>query len=658
MAIYRGSGGSGSSTQDSYLNAVTEQSIIATTKAAEAAASASAASSSEAGVNTSATNAANSATAAANSATVSDTSKDTSVAQATVATTKASEASTSATNAATSASTASTQATNSTNSSTVAATSATNSANSATAAASSATTATTKASEASTSATTATTKASEAATSATNAATSATASATSASSISSSATTATTKAAEASTSADEAAASAASIGSSPTFAVTNMTIDATDLIVNDTTNLQTYLEGVDHSLFKSRATGVSTTYVSTVAIGGTTFAQPAVSGEISSIEGYFNINYTGATGVTVANLAATSTYVYIDKTGALQQQTTIPTRLDWCQKMFTMRIGVDTVAGTILGFEYLSNPIGHYSNSIRDIYTYLLAQGVPFKKDQTVTGRAGDLGFDVAAGSLMEFGGTGDIHNANIKNFNAVANTSYTLLSRTAIVSVGTDLVKYWDNAGTTTALGSTTVVGHRLFRYSDGAFAMQYGQGNYANMALAKAGVLQEDYVLNPLLKDATFFGWWLIESTATNTGGTTLTSFVEYTIGIQGGSSSGLSGALLKGNNGSDFNDAAATLENLGGVSKDSSTGAASMPTGTTAQRPTAATGLFRFNSTDTTFEGYNGTEWGPLAGGAAATLFPFYKANGTSDTIALTNAGFPFYKADGTQDNIGVS
>jgi len=40
------------------------------------------------------------------------------------------------------------------------------------------------------------------------------------------------------------------------------------------------------------------------------------------------------------------------------------------------------------------------------------------------------------------------------------------------------------------------------------------------------------------------------------------------------------------------------------------------------------------------------------------ASATTFPFYKADGTSDTIAITSNQFPFYKADGTLDNIGVS
>ena len=355
-------------------------------------------------------------------------------------------------------------------------------------------------------------------------------------------------------------------GATPTFGIDNLTIDDTDLVVSDTTNLQTFAEGVDSALLKARGTGVTSTYVSTVAIGGTTFAQPAVEGEINSDEGYFSISYAGATGITVANLTATSTYVYIDKSGNLQQQTSIPTRQDWSRKVFTMRISVDTTAGTILGFEYLNNPIGHYANSIRDLYTYLLAQGIPLKKGQTVTGRSGDLGFDVGSGSIMEFGGTGDINNANILSFNAVSNTSYTLLSRTGIVSVQTDLQKYWDNNGTITALGSTTLVGHRLYRYADGAFAMQYGQGNYANMALAKAGAVLENYVLNPLLEDATFFGWWFIESTATNTGGTTLTDFSEYTIGIRGGSSGSLAGCLLKGNNLSDLQDTATARTNLG--------------------------------------------------------------------------------------------
>ena len=46
---------------------------------------------------------------------------------------------------------------------------------------------------------------------------------------------------------------------------------------------------------------------------------------------------------------------------------------------------------------------------------------------------------------------------------------------------------------------------------------------------------------------------------------------------------------------------------------------TDAVLVPVGTTGERPTGATGYLRFNSTTTSFEGYNGTVWGSIGGGA---------------------------------------
>jgi hypothetical protein len=47
-------------------------------------------------------------------------------------------------------------------------------------------------------------------------------------------------------------------------------------------------------------------------------------------------------------------------------------------------------------------------------------------------------------------------------------------------------------------------------------------------------------------------------------------------------------------------------------------SSTGAITLPKGTTAQEPTPVAGMVRFNTTTNKFEGYDGTIWGPLGGG----------------------------------------
>ena len=47
--------------------------------------------------------------------------------------------------------------------------------------------------------------------------------------------------------------------------------------------------------------------------------------------------------------------------------------------------------------------------------------------------------------------------------------------------------------------------------------------------------------------------------------------------------------------------------------------STGALTIPDGTEAERPTAVTGMIRFNTDITQFEGYNGSSWSSIGGGA---------------------------------------
>jgi hypothetical protein len=71
---------------------------------------------------------------------------------------------------------------------------------------------------------------------------------------------------------------------------------------------------------------------------------------------------------------------------------------------------------------------------------------------------------------------------------------------------------------------------------------------------------------------------------------------------------------------------------------------TDAIKIPVGTTAQRPTAATGQIRYNSSNSQFEGYNGTAWGQLGGGAtgggADTVFVENSQNVTVDYTITAN------------------
>ena len=90
-----------------------------------------------------------------------------------------------------------------------------------------------------------------------------------------------------------------------------------------------------------------------------------------------------------------------------------------------------------------------------------------------------------------------------------------------------------------------------------------------------------------------------------------------------------------VLRIYNGSAWQDAAISGSTV--VTKTSATGSAQLPVGTTAQRDgSPSSGFIRFNSTDSVFEGYNGTEWGSIGGGG-----PGLDGGGTDeDSVIRTN------------------
>lgn len=73
-----------------------------------------------------------------------------------------------------------------------------------------------------------------------------------------------------------------------------------------------------------------------------------------------------------------------------------------------------------------------------------------------------------------------------------------------------------------------------------------------------------------------------------------------------------------------GADVTDTA-NVGAAGAVMTTAATGQANMPAGTTAQRTgSPVAGALRFNSTDVSFEGYDGIEWGSIGGGAEDGVF----------------------------------
>jgi hypothetical protein len=100
--------------------------------------------------------------------------------------------------------------------------------------------------------------------------------------------------------------------------------------------------------------------------------------------------------------------------------------------------------------------------------------------------------------------------------------------------------------------------------------------------------------------------------------------TSSLQDSIGISGASITGsftLTGDVVQvSEGGTGSSTGINALIALG--ERTSATGSVKITAGTTAQRDTPAAGHFRFNTDESTFEGYNGTAWGEVGGGGGAT------------------------------------
>jgi hypothetical protein len=95
--------------------------------------------------------------------------------------------------------------------------------------------------------------------------------------------------------------------------------------------------------------------------------------------------------------------------------------------------------------------------------------------------------------------------------------------------------------------------------------------------------------------------------------------------------------------------------TTLNVAGLASFTATSAVLLAKGTTGQRPSPTSGMLRFNTTTTEFEGYNGTAWSSVGGAAlsndtstATNVFPLFAnaTTGTATTLFTGNA-FLLYK-----------
>jgi hypothetical protein len=137
---------------------------------------------------------------------------------------------------------------------------------------------------------------------------------------------------------------------------------------------------------------------------------------------------------------------------------------------------------------------------------------------------------------------------------------------------------------------------------------------------------------------------------------GGTGITSLTANYIPYGNGSSAFQSSANLT------FNGSTLAITGALTATADSaftSTGALQLPSGTTGQQPAGVAGKLRFNTTSTSFEGYNGSAWTTVGGASitndtstATAVYPLFAAttSGSATTVYTSNANLLYTPSTG--------
>jgi hypothetical protein len=125
------------------------------------------------------------------------------------------------------------------------------------------------------------------------------------------------------------------------------------------------------------------------------------------------------------------------------------------------------------------------------------------------------------------------------------------------------------------------------------------------------------------------------LMYLSVSNTGGTLGSTAINWTK-IQP-QSSGTVTSIAAG-----YGLTGGTITSSGSITTDKGssdgTGATLLPVGTTAQRPTAVQGYFRYNTTTSAFEGYDGSAWGTIGAGVGGFLGEDGAVGNSSDIVRV--------------------
>lgn len=285
-----------------------------------------------------------------------------------------------------------------------------------------------------------------------------------------------------------------------------------------------------HQHLRHDITGVLTGGILSVSVGGTTFSITDGTGQV--INNYTAplaptitpVSWSGKTGITDTFLSSPATYVLIDSTGAVIQQTTAPDDDTLRDKIL---IGVIAHSNSlIIAFAPLVLTAYNNGNLAQDMLSALgtITTGCVYSGNAALTAkRTSGIVFRRGAHYLTD---TRTPNNAVLSAQDPVQFASYCRNGANDVFSnstVGTTFTVNRYDDGTAAAAGIPNGVVNnnqwqalRLFLSTNGFTLMQYGQTKYNSLADAVEGVSGETWFQAPITTLTAFRGYLFVRGGA----------------------------------------------------------------------------------------------------------------------------------------------
>jgi hypothetical protein len=338
--------------------------------------------------------------------------------------------------------------------------------------------------------------------------------------------------------------------------------------------------------------------------------------------GGFAIRIRGASGFTVSIPNGATLPVYCDGTNFYSAELSATTGNFIVNGNATVTGNVTTNQNVSVG-KTLS---GTYSQSGTAVTVTIASHGL-------VVGNS--ILVDISSGTGVD--GTYSVATVTGTNtFTYTALTSLTTSGNITVNAIG-NLSVFGNSAvtGNSSVTGSSTVLGNSTVGK---ALTGTYSQsGTAVTVTSAAHGLLVGTSIIVDITSGTGVDGTYTITSvpttnTFTYTAGTSLTTSGNVNFTTQ--SNLTVTGNISVTGNAAVTGNVSANVATFAGDSAFNSTGAVKMSAGTTAQRPTPVTGMFRFNSSTTAFEGF--------ATSAGATISSITRVTTTATLTTATAHG----------------